>query len=74
MQNTSSCIRCGKPRIVTKTWTETINNSVVTFTETSCPDTECQKMVEKMLQSKRDKLASLQEKSERKRKEMMARI
>lgn len=40
------CMRCGKTRIVVKSWKETINNSVVTFTETACPDKECQKKVD----------------------------
>lgn len=49
------CIRCGKERIVVKTWKEKIGNSVLTYTETACPDKECQKLVEKMNQEKKDK-------------------
>lgn len=41
------CWRCGKERIITKTWKEKVNNSVVTTTETACPDKECQMTVEK---------------------------
>lgn len=48
------CIRCGKPRIVAKTWKEKviISNgrvSVVEYTEMVCPDEECQKKVERRL-------------------------
>ena len=39
------CIRCGKPRLVVKTWKENLGYSVVTATETACPDNDCQKIV-----------------------------
>ncbi len=41
------CSRCGKERIFVKTWEEKIGYSVITTTETACPDEECQKQVEK---------------------------
>jgi hypothetical protein len=56
----NACTRCGKPRIAVKTWNETIGTSVVTYTQTVCPDPECQKAVETQLQGRKDKLASLQ--------------
>ena len=41
------CVRCGKPRIHVKTWQDKIGLSHVTYTTTACPDTECQKIVDK---------------------------
>lgn len=41
------CIRCGKQRIVVKTWTEHIGVSLVKYSDTVCPDPECQKVVDK---------------------------
>ena len=43
------CPRCGSERVSGKTWREKINGSWVTYTETSCPDKECQKKVDKEL-------------------------
>lgn len=64
------CIRCGKERIVSKVWKEEITNyfgtSVVTHTETVCPDLECQKIVdEKFRKDKEKKEALLVEKQKR---------
>lgn len=67
MQNTP-CIRCGKIRIVAKSWSEKINNSLLTYTLTVCPDSECQKIVEGELQKKRDKIISIHEESEKRKK------
>lgn len=41
------CYRCGKERIITKKWKETIWNSVIENTESVCPDKECQATVER---------------------------
>jgi hypothetical protein len=50
------CIRCGKERIVSKTYkTKTENGSVLICTETVCPDPECQKKVDSMLSKERKK-------------------
>lgn len=61
--NSNPCIRCGKERITSKTWKETVKNfigsTIVTYTETVCPDSDCQKIVEKGLavqKHKREKL------------------
>ncbi len=44
------CVRCGKQRIIVREWTEKVETlagvSLVSFTQTSCPDLECQKLVE----------------------------
>ncbi|MBX4205695.1 hypothetical protein KW795_00690 [Candidatus Microgenomates bacterium] len=42
----SNCTRCGKLRIVTKTWQEQVGTSLVTYTTTTCPDPDCQKAVQ----------------------------
>lgn len=68
MSNTSLCIRCGKQRIIGKIWKEKINGSLVTYTQTVCPDPECQKIVEEQLQVKKDKLEDIHQKSLERRK------
>jgi len=53
------CIRCGKERIVVKTWNEEIQTerrmTVITHTLTSCPDETCQKAVDKEVDMLRQK-------------------
>ena len=41
----STCTRCGKQRVVIKTWTEVVGTAQITRTENECPDPECQKAV-----------------------------
>jgi len=57
------CTRCGKERVSLKSWNETITNFMntteVTYTETICPDKECQKLVEKELEAQRKKKEEL---------------
>lgn len=70
MTISNPCIRCGKERIVSKTWKEEIQNfsgtSFITHTETVCPDKECQKILdEKFKQEKERKEALLVEKQKR---------
>lgn len=59
------CIRCGKPRIPGKTWKEEImtgfGKSVITHTENVCPDSECQKEVEKKLELQRQNTKALKD-------------
>lgn len=69
------CIRCGKPRIEGKTWKSNMGNSVITHTQTICPDSECQKAVEKAITDKKAKSDLLiQEKAKSKlaREKMLA--
>ncbi|OGG04902.1 hypothetical protein A2Z33_06405 [Candidatus Gottesmanbacteria bacterium RBG_16_52_11] len=60
------CIRCGKTRIVAKTWKETMitfgGKSVITRTITVCPDPACQKIVDEQLAANREKVLSRQKK------------
>ena len=46
---TNPCIRCGKERVILKTWKEKMETyagvSILVHTETGCPDKSCQKIV-----------------------------
>lgn len=39
------CTRCGKERIVSRTWKERAGSSFITITESVCPDKACQSKV-----------------------------
>lgn len=67
MSTTSKCIRCGKARIPGKSWKETLGGAVITYTQTVCPDPECQKIVDEQLQNKKDKLDKIQKESLKRR-------
>lgn len=62
--NSNPCIRCGKPRIVKKTWKEKIGNAMMTMEETCCPDPICQKEVDSENQKQNDKRRLIREKNE----------
>ena len=50
MQNGSNvCIRCGKVRVISKTYKEYISGSLIVTNLTICPDSECQEIVNKQL-------------------------
>lgn len=53
------CIKCGKERVDSKTWKGKIGSSVVTYTMTICPDSECQKQVDASIAERKAKTASL---------------
>ena len=57
----SICTRCGKPRIVVKTYEEKVDTSTVVYTITECSDPECQKMVNKTLQTEKKKRQFIKE-------------
>lgn len=65
--SSTPCIRCGKPRIVSKSWKEQVGMSFLTYTMTVCPDPECQKVVDDQLKSKKDKLEKIQKESVKRR-------
>lgn len=52
---TNLCIRCGKERVTSKVWTETVGRSVATHTQTICPDPACQKIIDEELAARREK-------------------
>lgn len=53
------CIECGKERIDGKTWKGNVGISVVTYTQTICPDPKCQKIVDQRTADRKAKSASL---------------
>lgn len=59
------CSRCGKERIVVRTWKEKVDSSVITNTETACPDKECQTEVEKINKKQQERSAALKRESEK---------
>lgn len=58
-KSTNPCTRCGKERIVSKTWKEKVVNfmgtSYIVYTENVCPDKECQKIVQEKLDASKQK-------------------
>lgn len=58
----TSCIRCGKTRIIKRVWKEKLEyGSIITHTETVCPDRDCQKLVDERFEqarAKREQLAN----------------
>ena len=65
----NKCIRCDKPRVVVKTWTE----NKITYSDFVCPDKECQKIVDADLKKKRDRLKIIKENSLKRRQLMLKR-
>ena len=61
----STCTRCGKPRIVVKTYDEKVDNSTVTYTITECSDPDCQKMVNKTLLTEKKKRQFIKDEQEK---------
>lgn len=65
------CTRCGKERVTSKTWDEEITNftgkTTITYTETVCPDPECQIIVEKELEVQRKKKEKIDQDKEDRR-------
>ncbi|MBI4999717.1 hypothetical protein HZB97_03035 [Candidatus Gottesmanbacteria bacterium] len=62
MQNPTDnvCIRCGKPRIVTKTWKESTKGGVITHTTTTCPDPDCQKIIDRQFAAQKEKREAIE--------------
>lgn len=67
---TTQCIRCGKTRILDKSWTEEVNGATTTYTKMVCPDKECQKTVEEQLKRENDRVRMIQEQSLKRRMNM----
>lgn len=70
MQENSPCVRCGKIRVVSKSWEEKVGTSLVKYTLTICPDPECQKIVDEQLKKKRDHIQAIQKESLKRRENM----
>jgi|GEM_PF-601796 len=58
-QTFNLCTRCGKPRIISKTWKEKVQTynglTEITCTQSVCPDKNCQKIVDRDLAERRAK-------------------
>lgn len=59
------CSRCGTERIVVRTWKEKVDSSVITNTETACPNKECQIEVDKINKKQQERSAALKRESEK---------
>lgn len=55
------CVRCGKPRIVVKTWREHVKGSLLIHTTTACPDAACQKIVDRKFAARQEKREAIEE-------------
>ena len=69
------CINCGKQRIDGKSWKEKIGTSLVTYTQTICPDPACQKIIDKGIadrKAKSDALAQEKIKAKLAREKLLA--
>lgn len=66
MSNTP-CIRCGKTRIIGKSWNEYIDKSLITYTLTVCPDPECQKIVDRQIKSREKEFITMHRESLKRR-------
>ena len=63
-QSFSVCIRCGKTRILLKSWKdrgERGKGAVISHEETRCPDMECQKIVDEKFQEMKDRRTKTEE-------------
>ena len=63
--NSNLCIRCGKQRLVVKTWQEKIGYSLVTTKEMACPDSACQKKVNQSNEKQKARQEALKLRSRR---------
>ena len=62
------CPRCGRERIITKTWTEKTvlygTETIITHEEAVCPDKDCQKLLEEKLFEEKTKRDGLKKNAE----------
>jgi hypothetical protein len=58
------CIKCGRERVVVRTWTEEVYGSKITNTETRCPNPACQTEVDRDNKKSKDRHDALRIKSE----------
>ncbi len=56
---TNPCIRCGQERILVKTWKEQVGLARITYTISSCPNPECQKIVDRENAARKEKKEAL---------------
>lgn len=67
MQNLTNnvCIRCGKQRIVAKTWKEPTKGGVITHTTTACPVAACQKIVDQQFAAQKEKREAIEKEKQK---------
>jgi hypothetical protein len=62
------CTNCGKDRIISRTWTETVDlygkKTTITYSDFSCPDENCQKTVEKQLLDQKNRRIAIEKNKE----------
>lgn len=58
------CTRCGTERVIIRIWEEKIGGSIITNTQTACPDVACQRVVNREIKKQREKNAALRLRSE----------
>ncbi len=68
------CSLCGKERVVVKTRKEKVGSSYVLYREMSCPDSECQKKVEKTLTNELKKRNLIKDEQLRREEERKKRV
>lgn len=68
------CTRCGKERVVSKTYKEKVGGCYVFYREMSCPDPECQKRVEKVLTTEKNKRTFIKNEQNKREAERQDRI
>lgn len=56
------CVRCGKERIVLKTWSALVGKSQLTYTDTACPDKSCQQVINDEISAQRTKREAIEAK------------
>jgi hypothetical protein len=69
MITANPCVRCGKDRIISRTWVDNVGNYPITRTDTVCPDPECQKAVEEEIAAKQKKKDEMMDKKLREKEQ-----
>ena len=58
------CSRCGRERVVVRTWKEKVYDSVIVNTEKECPNPDCQKLVNRENNKQKEKYRAIRRKTE----------
>lgn len=67
IKTTNPCNRCGKQRVVVRSYQEVVGSTTVTRTESVCPDPDCQKKVDKTNSAEKEKRLNASYTSQNKR-------
>jgi hypothetical protein len=70
----SVCPRCGKDRVVIRTYREKVGTTYVEYTETACPDPNCQSKVNTQLASDASKRLTIKNEQNKREQERKTRI